>query len=83
MTEEKPRAWVGDQVYDADAGKEGIVSDVEKDGTYILRAVDSFALRWTTPDAKKLTVTVPRPERVEKERGAQPCKRCATPPVRP
>ncbi|MFI7013530.1 hypothetical protein [Streptomyces sp. NPDC050164] len=70
MTEEKPRAWVGDQVYDASAGKEGIVSDVKRDGTYILRGVHSFALRWTAPSAEKLTVTVPRLERVKKEREA-------------
>ncbi|MEU6179643.1 hypothetical protein [Streptomyces coeruleorubidus] len=70
MTVEKPKAWVGDQVYDADAGKEGIVSDVKRDGTYILRAVDSFALRWKAPSAEKLTVTEPRLERVKKEREA-------------
>ncbi|CAM5743969.1 hypothetical protein STAFG_8425 [Streptomyces afghaniensis 772] len=70
MTEGKPRAWVGDQVYDASAGKEGIVSDVKRDGTYILREVNSFALRWEAPSAVKLTVTVSRLERVEKERGA-------------
>jgi hypothetical protein len=70
VTEKKPKAWVGDQVYDANAGREGIVSDVKRDGTYILRAVDSFALRWTAPNAEKLTVTVPRLVRVKKEREA-------------
>lgn len=56
MNEEKPRAWVGDQVYDADAGKEGIVNDVKKDGTYILREVWSWARTWTAPNAEKLSV---------------------------
>ncbi|MGR6973190.1 hypothetical protein ACU639_26990 [Streptomyces cynarae] len=68
MTAEKPKAWVGDQVYDADAGKEGIVSDVKGDGTYILREVYSWALTWTIPSGENLTVTVPRRERVKKER---------------
>jgi hypothetical protein len=63
MTEKKS-PWVGDQVYDADAGKEGIVTDVKRDGTYILRETYSFALRWTVPNADKLTVTVPREERI-------------------
>lgn len=57
-------------MYDANAGRKGIVSDVKRDGTYILRAVDSFALRWTAPNAEKLTVTVPRLVRVKKEREA-------------
>ncbi|MEU6635690.1 hypothetical protein [Streptomyces rochei] len=68
MTEEKS-PWVGDQVYDADAGKEGIVSDV-KSGTYILREVYSWALTWTAQDPEKLSVTVPREERVKRERKA-------------
>ncbi|MER6853474.1 hypothetical protein AB0A81_40395 [Streptomyces flaveolus] len=66
MTEEA-RPWVGDQVYDANAGKEGIVNDVRSDGTYILREVYSWALTWTTPDAERLSVTVPRHERVKRE----------------
>ena len=70
MTEEKATAWVGDQVYDADADKEGIVHDVKRDGTYLLRDVWSWAITWTAPNAEKLTVTIPRRERVEKERDA-------------
>ncbi|AMW13299.1 hypothetical protein A4E84_29680 [Streptomyces qaidamensis] len=67
MSEEKPTAWVGDQVYDSDAGREGVISDV-RNGTYVLRAVDSWARTWTAPSAEKLNVTVPRLERVKKER---------------
>ncbi|MFF8884093.1 hypothetical protein [Streptomyces flaveolus] len=66
MTKENP-PWVGDQVFDANAGKEGIVSDVRRDGTYILREVYSWALTWTVPNAEKLSVTVPRHERVKRE----------------
>ncbi|WP_406468071.1 hypothetical protein OH738_10885 [Streptomyces hirsutus] len=66
MTEEKS-PWVGDQVYDADAGREGVISDV-KNGTYVLREVDSWARTWTAPSAEKLTVTVPRTERIKRER---------------
>jgi hypothetical protein len=66
MTEENP-PWVGDQVFDADAGKEGIVSDVRRDGTYILREVYSWALTWTVPDAENLSVTIPRHERLKRE----------------
>ncbi|MFJ4517439.1 hypothetical protein [Streptomyces sp. NPDC088816] len=68
MSEEKPKAWVGDQVYDADTDREGIVSDVQRDGTYLLREVWAWALTWTAPNAEKLTVTVPRQERVKRSR---------------
>ena len=66
MTEEKS-PWVGDQVSDADADREGVISDV-RSGTYVLRAVDSWSRTWTAPSDEKLTVTVPRMERVKKER---------------
>ncbi|CAL9294288.1 hypothetical protein SUDANB148_02308 [Streptomyces sp. SudanB148_2056] len=66
MTEEKS-PWVGDQVYDADADREGVISDV-KNGTYVLRAVDSWARTWTAPSAENLTLTVARLERLKKER---------------
>ncbi|MDX3371094.1 hypothetical protein PV387_34715 [Streptomyces sp. ME02-6987-2C] len=68
MTEEAS-PWVGDQVFDANAGKEGIVSDVRRDGTCILREVHSWALTWTAPDAEKLSVTVPRHERLKRDHG--------------
>lgn len=38
MTEQKS-PWVGDQVYDANADKEGVITDV-KNGTYILRPIN-------------------------------------------
>ncbi|MFD4261790.1 hypothetical protein ACFWR9_30265 [Streptomyces sp. NPDC058534] len=66
MTEEKP-PWVGDQVYDAKAGKEGVVTDV-KNGMYILREMYSWALTWTASDAELLSVTVSRKERIKRER---------------
>ncbi|MFE0800544.1 hypothetical protein [Streptomyces sp. NPDC058812] len=67
---EKEAPWVGDQVYDADTGKECVVSDVRRDGTYILREMYSWALTWTVPNAEKLSVTVAREERIERERKA-------------
>ncbi|MFD0210794.1 hypothetical protein ACFVH9_17075 [Streptomyces hirsutus] len=67
MTEEKP-PWVGDQVHDANADKEGVVTDV-KNGTYILRPVHSYwGQTWTASDAEVLTITVSRLERIKRER---------------
>ncbi|MET7409397.1 hypothetical protein [Streptomyces parvulus] len=65
MTHEATGAWVGDQVYDEVAGKEGVVTDV-KGCTFILREVCSWALTWTSHDAKTLQVTVPRQERIKR-----------------
>ncbi|WP_159027836.1 hypothetical protein [Streptomyces pactum] len=65
---EKRTPWVGDQVHDAGAGKEGVITDVKRDGTYILREVCSWALTWTVPNAEKLSVTVSREERIKRER---------------
>ncbi|WP_199821138.1 hypothetical protein [Streptomyces fulvoviolaceus] len=48
MTEERPRVWVGDQVHDANADREGIVTDV-KGGTYVLRPVYMWSGTWTAP----------------------------------
>ncbi|MET9778493.1 hypothetical protein ABZ023_30315 [Streptomyces sp. NPDC006367] len=66
MTEERT-PWVGDQVHDAEAGKEGVVTDV-RNGTYILREVHSWSLLWTVPDAERLTVVMTREERIKRER---------------
>ncbi|MFD6293777.1 hypothetical protein ACFWFU_02930 [Streptomyces sp. NPDC060235] len=63
MTEDEPKAWVGDQVWDADAEKEGVVTDV-KAGTFVLREVYSWTLTWTAPSYERLKVTVPRAERL-------------------
>ncbi|MDC2953407.1 hypothetical protein PO587_02935 [Streptomyces gilvifuscus] len=68
MNETKPKAWVGDQVYDGDAGKEGIVSDVKSDGTYVLREVYGMLPTWTAPGDEKLEVTVSREERLRRRR---------------
>lgn len=57
-------------MWDGDAGKEGVISDVKHDGTYILREVYSWALTWTVPSNEKLTVTVPRLERLKRQREA-------------
>lgn len=68
MPEQMNRAWVGDHVYDALAQREAIVSDVQDDGTYHLRGVYAWYLRWTAPGAERLSVIVPRQERVKRER---------------
>jgi hypothetical protein len=52
MTEKTPRVWVGDQVYDADVGKEGIVTDVAG-GTYVLCPVHVWAATWTAGAAAR------------------------------
>ncbi|MGV9698977.1 hypothetical protein ACWDTR_24865 [Streptomyces sp. NPDC003470] len=64
MTDEGIGAWVGDQVYDEVARKEGIVTDV-KGGTFILRELHTWARTWTAPNAKKLRVTVSREQRLK------------------
>ncbi|MFJ4467169.1 hypothetical protein ACIP2X_06540 [Streptomyces sp. NPDC089424] len=66
MTEEQS-PWVGDQVYDSSADQEGIITDV-KNGTYILRPVHTWARTWTAPSADTLEITVPRQERVARDR---------------
>ncbi|MEV0904972.1 hypothetical protein [Streptomyces hokutonensis] len=68
MSEKKPRAWVGDQVYDADAGREGIVTDVMGDGTYVLGPIHMWTATWTAPSDEKLEVVLPRHERLKRHR---------------
>ena len=68
MTEEQTKAWVGDQVWDEEADREGIVSDKRGDGTYLLREAHVWTVTWTALNADKLTVTVPREERIKGER---------------
>jgi hypothetical protein len=61
------KPWVGDQVHDASMGREAIVSDVRDGTTYVLRHLHGGGLTWTAPDPEKLTVTVPREDRAERE----------------
>ncbi|WP_432043771.1 hypothetical protein [Streptomyces cadmiisoli] len=68
MTEQQS-PWVGDQVYDSNAEKEGVVTDVKNGTTYVLRPVRSpWGQHWTAPSADVLEVTVPRQERVAREK---------------
>ncbi|MFL6110280.1 MAG: hypothetical protein ACJ786_02855 [Catenulispora sp.] len=69
MTEERPRVWVGDTVYDPAADREGIVTDV-KGGVYVLRPVHTWAGTWTAPDPDKLEVTLTREERLRRREEA-------------
>jgi len=51
------KAWVGDEVYDEDAGRTGVVTDVFG-GTYILRPLAGGGVQWTQDDPDRLTVTL-------------------------
>lgn len=63
MSDEQRTAWVGDQVWDEDADKEGIVTDV-KGGTFVLHEVYARALTWTAPGPERLKITITREERL-------------------
>jgi hypothetical protein len=52
--------WVGDQVRDEDADRDGIITDV-RGGIYVLRPIYGLG-EWTNENADRLTVTVPRQE---------------------
>ncbi|MFJ3665092.1 hypothetical protein ACIPSE_01410 [Streptomyces sp. NPDC090106] len=58
-------AWVGDQVHDSNAGREGIVTDIRA-GTYVLRPLHSWTDLWTAPDVGCLEITVSREERLRR-----------------
>ncbi|MFD8726307.1 hypothetical protein ACFV2H_52555 [Streptomyces sp. NPDC059629] len=60
MTETRPKVWVGDQVYDPDAKRQAIVTDVQG-GTFYLRPVYMSTGTWTA-DPDRLEVTVTREE---------------------
>ncbi|MFD4556989.1 hypothetical protein ACFWP5_22185 [Streptomyces sp. NPDC058469] len=51
-----------------DAGKDGIVTDVTGDGTYVLGPVHMWAATWTAPSDEKLEVTLTREERNKQHR---------------
>ncbi|MFB7111714.1 hypothetical protein [Streptomyces sp. NPDC056291] len=55
------KAWVGDQVFDEDAQREGIVTDV-KNGVYLLRPLAGGGAGWLSSTPDQLRVTVPRGE---------------------
>lgn len=75
MTGREP--WVGDQVHDGHANREGVITDVKK-GTYVLRPLGRYSGgTWPASDPAQLTVTVPREERLREWRQAWSC---AAPP---
>ncbi|WP_328981791.1 hypothetical protein OG258_20055 [Streptomyces mirabilis] len=57
------KPWIGDQVYDHEAERNGIITDVQG-GTYVLRPLAGGGAEWTAPSDEKLSVSVPRPERI-------------------
>ncbi|MFI1409434.1 hypothetical protein ACH4Y0_05810 [Streptomyces sp. NPDC020707] len=67
MSEDPAGAWVGDQVWDEVAEKEGVVTDVQG-GTFVIRELYTWALTWTAPSKDRLTVTVTREERMRRRR---------------
>lgn len=68
MTERRDVAWVGDQVRDLRAGKEGIVTDVQN-GTYVLRPLHTWWTTWTVPSADDLEIVLTREERLRRRPG--------------
>ncbi|MFD6035713.1 hypothetical protein ACFWHF_14400 [Streptomyces griseoincarnatus] len=57
------KAWIGDQVFDEDAKRSGVISDVS-DGVYLLWPLHGSGT-WMSMNGDRLTVTVPREERDE------------------
>ncbi|MGW3735743.1 hypothetical protein [Streptomyces sp. NPDC005148] len=57
------RPWVGDQVHDEDADREGIVTDVQGGTVYVLRSVHGHD-QWQNRNGDHLTITVPLQDRV-------------------
>ncbi|MGW1714568.1 hypothetical protein [Streptomyces sp. NPDC002156] len=68
MTDAKPKVWVGDQVHDVNTDKEGVVTDVKSDGTYVLRPLYVRFRTWTVPNADELEVTLSRDEQIRRRR---------------
>ncbi len=60
--------WIGDQVYDAATDRQAVITDVEKDDVYVLRPVYGAGSRWTATDPARLTLTMPRAQRVAEGR---------------
>ena len=52
------KTWIGDQVHDEEAQRDGIITDVRA-GVYVLRTVYG-AREWTTKNPGHLTIVVPR-----------------------
>ncbi|QWA20336.1 hypothetical protein [Streptomyces osmaniensis] len=61
------KVWVGDQVHDGIADREGIITDA-KGGMYVLRPVFTWAGTWTAPDDKEMTLTLSREQRPRRRR---------------
>lgn len=57
------RPWVGDQVHDEDADREGIVTDVQRGTVYILRALHGPD-QWENRNGDHLKITVPLRDRL-------------------
>lgn len=52
------KAWVGDQVFDEDTQRPGIVTDIRQ-GVYVLRPASGPGPEWTNDNRDRLTVTNP------------------------
>ncbi|MFG1806202.1 hypothetical protein [Streptomyces sp. NPDC049040] len=56
------KAWLGDQVRDEVAERDGIVTDIRQ-GLFVLRPLYRSTEEWTADSDEQLTVTVPREDR--------------------
>ncbi|MCX5597638.1 hypothetical protein OOK29_05740 [Streptomyces phaeochromogenes] len=52
------KAWVGDEIFDEDTQRAGIVTDVSG-GRYLLRPTAGGGPEWVSINSDRLTVTVP------------------------
>jgi hypothetical protein len=52
------KAWVGDEVHDEGAGRDGIVTDISG-STYMLRLVIGGGAEWAQKDPERLTILAP------------------------
>lgn len=59
MSEARRSPWVGDLVRDEDAGRCGVVTDVEGGVVWVLRP-EAGPGRWTSDRPERLTVVTPR-----------------------
>lgn len=52
------KAWVGDEIFDEDTQRAGIVTDVSG-GVYVLRPTAGGGVEWTSNNSDRVTITVP------------------------
>ncbi|WP_405459666.1 hypothetical protein OG786_20855 [Streptomyces sp. NBC_00101] len=58
------KPWVGDQVRDEEAGRDGVITDVQGGTVYVLRALRGPD-QWKSRRGDRLTVVVPLQDQIE------------------